>query len=99
MRLVAHWFAGSATQQPFDLQLAPHESNCDFCFQKGYLEVLASLQRNPEAGQWWADCEDVAEGTFRKDHAMKDLIHRAKTQTLIPLEVLNTPAGGCFCGD
>ncbi|GAB2866247.1 adenine nucleotide alpha hydrolase family protein [Hymenobacter ruber] len=86
--------------QPFDLALPPHQSNCDLCFQKGYLEILADLQREPERGQWWADVEEVAKGTFRKEHRMKDLMHRAKTQTLIPLDVLTkAPSISCFCGD
>lgn len=87
-------------QQPFDLQLSPHESNCDLCPLKGKPVILRTLQEEPERGDWWDELEEVAGGTFRKGTRMKDLQHMARTQTLIPLEVVQQePAVSCFCGD
>ena len=40
-------------QQEFDLQLRPHEGNCDLCFLKGAGTISAIIREHPELSQWW----------------------------------------------
>ena len=40
-------------QQEFDLQLRPHEGNCDLCFLKGAGKISAIIREHPELSHWW----------------------------------------------
>ena len=53
--------------QPFDLQLRPHEGNCDLCFLKGTAKLVNIVRDRPDLAQWWANQEAEAGATFRKD--------------------------------
>ena len=53
--------------QPFDLQLRPHEGNCDLCFLKGRDKLVNIVRERPDLAQWWADQEARIGGTFRAD--------------------------------
>jgi 3'-phosphoadenosine 5'-phosphosulfate sulfotransferase (PAPS reductase)/FAD synthetase len=44
-------------QQPFDLQLMPHEGNCDLCFLKGRGKRAEIVRATPERADWWIDQE------------------------------------------
>jgi 3'-phosphoadenosine 5'-phosphosulfate sulfotransferase (PAPS reductase)/FAD synthetase len=66
------------TQQEFDLQLRPHEGNCDLCFLKGAGTLSAIIREHPELSNWWEKQEarsvrgrDAGEGQdasrFRND--------------------------------
>lgn len=46
-------------EQPFDLQLMPHEGNCDLCFLKGEGKLMELMRANPGMSQWWIDIENV----------------------------------------
>jgi 3'-phosphoadenosine 5'-phosphosulfate sulfotransferase (PAPS reductase)/FAD synthetase len=43
--------------QPFDLQLRPHESNCDLCFLKSNAKRIQIMLDYPERAEWWMDQE------------------------------------------
>lgn len=51
----------------FDLQLRPHEGNCDLCFLKGAAKIERLMIDEPESADWWIVQEKVIGGTFRED--------------------------------
>lgn len=53
--------------QPFDLQLRPHEGNCDLCFLKGYDKLKNIVRDRPDLALWWAEQEARMGATFRND--------------------------------
>lgn len=53
--------------QPFDLQLQPHEGNCDLCFLKGLGKKQTIIRNRPDLAIWWAEQEDRIGATFRHD--------------------------------
>ena len=53
--------------QPFDLELRPHEGNCDLCFLKGYDKIKNIVRDRPDLAQWWTEQERRIGGTFRND--------------------------------
>jgi len=53
--------------QPFDLQLQPHEGNCDLCFLKGYQKRVQIARDRPDLAMWWIEQEQRIGGTFRND--------------------------------
>lgn len=54
-------------RQIFDLQLQPHESNCDLCFLKGVGLRRQIVRDHPETLAWWVEQEQRIGGTFRSD--------------------------------
>lgn len=79
-------------RQPFDLQLRPHEGNCDLCFLKGR-DKRASIIREQEAlADWWieqealAKCSKPGEARFRKDESYTQLRDAVRSSPLLPLE-------------
>jgi phosphoadenosine phosphosulfate reductase family protein len=60
--ILAFWRA-----QPFDLQLRPHESNCDLCFLKGVGIRRQIIRDHPELTAWWIEQERRIGGRFRSD--------------------------------
>ena len=60
--------------QPFDLQLRPHESNCDLCFLKGAGTASAIIRERPYMAQWWVDQE--ARTVRGRDAAQDDSLFR-----------------------
>lgn len=60
-------------RQPFDLQLEPHEGNCDLCFLKGAGKIRSIMQARPDLAAWWIAQESrqlgrtAQAGVFRKD--------------------------------
>jgi 3'-phosphoadenosine 5'-phosphosulfate sulfotransferase (PAPS reductase)/FAD synthetase len=82
--------------QPFDLQLRPHEGNCDLCFLKGYDKLRNIVRERPDLAQWWAEQERRIGGTFRDDRpsyaamlAQPDLFKDGIDEDLI----------ACYCHD
>lgn len=53
--------------QPFQLQLAPHEGNCDLCFLKAPWKKQQIAQARPDLLQWWVDREAATKSVFRRD--------------------------------
>lgn len=60
-------------RQPFKLELADHEGNCDLCFLKGRGKLNEILSRRPDLADWWVRMETVVKhnaggtGRFRRD--------------------------------
>lgn len=50
---INEWWA----RQPFDLQLKPHEGNCDLCFLKSDLKLMRLVRDNPGMADWWKEQE------------------------------------------
>jgi 3'-phosphoadenosine 5'-phosphosulfate sulfotransferase (PAPS reductase)/FAD synthetase len=50
--VMAFWAA-----QPFDLDLQPHEGNCDLCFLKSRAKLERLIRDNPGMADWWQDRE------------------------------------------
>lgn len=50
------------TAQPFDLQLAPWQGNCDLCFLKGPKIRQRIIQEKPQIAEWWAANETPEKG-------------------------------------
>lgn len=47
-------------RQPFDLELEPHEGNCDLCFLKGAAKIRRIIADRPDLVEWWAKMEQEA---------------------------------------
>lgn len=67
-------------QQPFDLQLEPHEGNCDACFLKGKKNLKALISAKPSMANWWIEQERLHEGTFSSRYSYEDLLQQALAQ-------------------
>jgi len=59
--------------QQFDLRVMKGGGNCDGCFLKSEATLAAMWREHPDRMQWWADQEDVANGTFHKNRNYKQL--------------------------
>lgn len=57
--------------QPFDLQLADHEGNCDCCFLKARWKIEAIMRDRPDLAEWWIAQETKAKAQYcpAKGHA------------------------------
>ena len=70
-------------EQSFDLQLQPHEGNCDGCFLKGKRTLIRTFEDNPNLADWWTEQEDKLGATFRNDvHSYRELKMIATGQQL-----------------
>lgn len=78
--------------QPFDLDINAHEGNCDLCFLKGMTKKIELLRQKPDIAQWWSDMEDLIGATFNKNHSIKDLLNKSKTQLNLFYNDID-----CFC--
>lgn len=71
--VMAFWRA-----QPFDLQLAQHEGNCDLCFLKHPRKREQILRTRPDLGVWWMEQERRTGTHFRDDNpAYADLLKQS----------------------
>lgn len=57
--------------QPFDLELAPHEGNCDLCFLKRTGDIANILREHPEFADWWIEKEERFKGKTRRFEAAR----------------------------
>lgn len=74
-------------KQPFDLQLGPHEGNCDLCFLKGSRTLKRLIRDNPESAVWWDRIEQtVGKGSFSKERTYAGMVHEVAASPLLPLE-------------
>lgn len=66
-------------QQPFDLDLAPHESNCDLCFMKERGIRKRIIRNNPTLAHWWIEQETMGQWFDRRDRyaELLDEVHRS----------------------
>lgn len=60
------WLELPPAERPgWDLELLPHEGNCDLCFLKGQGKLLEILRRHPEFAPWWIEMETIHKGKTR----------------------------------
>lgn len=55
------------SREPFDLDLRPHEGNCDLCFLKSVGKRRQIVRDRPDLAAWWIEQERRVGSTFRKD--------------------------------
>lgn len=86
-------------RQPFDLELMPHESNCDLCFLKGKGLLLDILSRRPDLGEWWERMERRG-GRFRNDRpGYAKLLELAQRPGLFDATEPDELSIACHCTD
>ncbi len=74
-------------QGAHDLQLQPHEGNCDLCFEKGQATIMALVQAGADPG-WWAQQESRHGETFLFGRSYDSLAREAADQGPQPLAEL-----------
>jgi 3'-phosphoadenosine 5'-phosphosulfate sulfotransferase (PAPS reductase)/FAD synthetase len=87
--VLAFWRA-----QEFDLQLRPHEGNCDLCFLKARGSKAAIIRDDPHRADWWiaqekfAKCSAPGEqnARFRADESIEQLRAAVVNSPLLPLD-------------
>jgi hypothetical protein len=78
--------------QPFDLQLQPHEGNCDLCFLKGRVKLAAIIHEHPDLAGWWSGVEVAAKtkmpdlARFRAEESYAQLAAAVKAQQVFDFE-------------
>jgi hypothetical protein len=107
-RLFVEEFWGSDNTS-FDLELLPHQGNCDFCWKKVLSKLIKIYEENPSVINWWQDMEDKY-GTFipptrnplkveppfvfgRQNKSIKEIIRLAKTK--ISISQIDISEFGC----
>lgn len=92
--------------QPFDLQLEPHEGNCDLCFLKGKGKILRILKDKPELADWWIAQESrglaskPSGARFRNDRpSYKALLAESKQPSLFDQLECDELSEACHCTD
>ena len=89
--------------QPFDLRIDSHLSNCDLCFLKGQRHIVDLLTREPGLADWWIDMEDEIGTTFfstkRKQGGYRDLLKAAREGLATDPEPHTDDADLCNCTD
>lgn len=85
--------------QPFDLQLQPHESNCDLCFLKGAGIRAHIIEKHPELTAWWVEMERVVGGRFNdRGPTYERLADFVARQGRLPFDTGDTVTE-CACTD
>jgi 3'-phosphoadenosine 5'-phosphosulfate sulfotransferase (PAPS reductase)/FAD synthetase len=80
--------------QSFDLQLKPHEGNCDLCFLKARGKLCSVIRDDPSRARWWTKQEQrvtamraTSTGArFVTEYSYADLVREVATSPLLPLE-------------
>lgn len=73
-------------EQPFDLDLMPHEGNCDLCFLKGRGKRAEIIRTRPDLADWWAEAEAGAKcsmpsgARFHRDESVEMLRKNGRAQ-------------------
>lgn len=65
-------------EQPFDLQLQPHEGNCDLCFMKGRKIRKRIIRDTPGTAPWWDHQETSRNQFFDRRDRVRDLINEVR---------------------
>ena len=96
-------------EQPFDLAIDGHLSNCDLCFLKGKGQLLHILRGNPALADWWIAQEAKHGGHVNRRGEPALRYFRDRPYSELKEEALRTPdlfvepdatAGiDCFCTD
>ncbi len=76
--------------QPFDLQLQPHEGNCDMCFLKSRGKLSRLIRDNPGMAEWWAERERSTKAKtpsgerFNTEYSYADLERQVAASPMLP---------------
>lgn len=72
--------------QPFDLELMPHEGNCDLCFLKGRGKRAEIIRSHPDLAQWWAEAEAKTAmpsgARFDRDESVLQLVAAVRSSAM-----------------
>lgn len=74
--------------QPFNLELMPHEGNCDLCFLKGRGKRAEIIRAYPDLARWWAEAEAGAKcampsgARFHRDESVEQLVSSVLAQDM-----------------
>lgn len=71
----------------FDLQLMPHEGNCDLCFLKGAGRIRRVMADRPDLAEWWIDMEQL----IMKPSGETDQFRRDRPRYRVQLELAHRP--------
>ncbi len=71
-------FPSHELPQGFDLGLADHEGNCDFCFLKGKGIRKRLIRDNPQVAEWWNQREIEQDGWFDKRDTVAELVEQVR---------------------
>lgn len=77
--VMAFWAA-----QPFNLNLRPHEGNCDLCFLKGRILRKRIIRDTPEVARWWSDQEVSRDQWFDKRDTVRGLVEEVRRSPEFP---------------
>lgn len=66
-------------EQNFDLQLRPHEGNCDLCFLKSEGKLRDIIRRKPGVEDWWV-AQEAGGRRFERSRSFADLARAAHAQ-------------------
>lgn len=80
-------------EQPFDLQLASHEGNCDICPLKTLSKRTRIAQARPDLLEWWVGAEARTGDVFKRHEPP---YHKLPTLPVVPE---TEDAVACFCTD
>lgn len=90
---------GFWASQPFDLELQPHESNCDGCYLKAR-SILTRIERDrPGTLAWWDAKERERNARFKSTRRYLDIIRVAHATPSLPLDLDEEPSLPCHCTD
>lgn len=90
--------------QSFDLQLQPHEGNCDLCFLKGRSKLAAIIREHPGMADWWSTVERAAKtkmpdlARFRAEESYAQLAATVANQPILP-GLIGSDDYDAECGD
>lgn len=73
-------------RQPFDLQLAPGDGNCDLCMVKSIARLKHTIRERPGSVPWWQGMEEMIGGEFINGRSFASLVREVESQPLLPLD-------------
>lgn len=100
-----HWITSHQVidfwkKMPFDLEILPHQGNCDLCWKKSAKKKIKIIKESPEVAEWWATMEaKYSNGEYffhRKNESTQGLIERSKTSKA---ELFDDEEMSCTCRD
>jgi 3'-phosphoadenosine 5'-phosphosulfate sulfotransferase (PAPS reductase)/FAD synthetase len=90
-------------EQPFDLQLLPHEGNCDLCFLKSAAKKMRVIRDRPDLADWWITQEQTVKAKtpsgarFTTEYSYADLARDVAQSPMLPF-VDNDDEHDAECG-
>ena len=85
--------------QPFDLDLQPHEGNCDLCFLKGKGLRMRLIRDRPGVAEWWHRMETEQAGFFDRRDRVADLMSEVDRSPELFDAIAEAEERDAECGD